>query len=137
MKPRLVDRLHGKYKAAEFLGTNTSGITPIGKKILVLTDEFDPTFAGGKLEFVPEMVERMTLASESGVVMEAGQEAFTRHTDGSPWNGRRPVPGDHVYIEKYAGLLVMGNDSKKYRLMDDSCIGGIYTIGEPDNVDIA
>jgi chaperonin GroES len=127
MKPRLVDRIQGKYKAAEFAG-NKSGVTPLGKKVLVLTDEFEGTFAGGKLEFLSDQVERMNLASESGVIVQCSAEAFTHHYDGSRWMGRTPAPGDHVYFEKYAGLLVMGNDGKKYRLMDDSCIGAIYNV---------
>jgi chaperonin GroES len=130
LKPRLVDRLQGSYQAAEFDATkgNTSGVIPLGKKVLVQMDEFVGTFADGKLEFLPEMVERMNMASESGAVIECGPDAFAYHADGSRWVSRKPVPGEHVYAEKYAGLLIMGNDGKRYRLMDDSCIGAIYTV---------
>jgi chaperonin GroES len=131
VKPRLVSRLQGAYKAAEYGGKNTSGVTPLGKQVLVLPDEFEGTFAGGKLEFVADMVERMNLASESGLLIEAGDNAFSSHKDGTIWKGRKPTPGEHVYMEKYAGLLVMGNDGKKYRLMDDVCIGAIYLVNGP------
>lgn len=127
MKPRLVDRMQGKYKPAEFKG-NPSGVNPLGKRVLVQTDEFEGTFAGGKLEFVSDMVERMNMASESGVLVAVGPEAFSHHPDGSRWLFNSPSPGDHVYFEKYAGLLVMGNDGIKYRLMDDGCIGAIYSV---------
>lgn len=131
LKPRLVDRMQGKYKPAEFSG-NFSGVNPLGKRVLVRTDEFEGTFAGGKLEFVSDMVERMNMASESGVLVAVGPEAFSQHADGSRWLSGAPNPGAHVYFEKYAGLLVMGNDGCKYRLMDDHCIGAVYNTGLDD-----
>ena len=115
MKPRLVDRIQGKYRPAEFAGNN-SGVSPLGKKILVMTDEFEGTFAGGELVFIQEQIERMNLASESGVIIALGSEAFSHHADGTRWVSRRPEPGEHVYFEKYAGLLVMGNDGKPRRI---------------------
>ena len=136
MKERLVSRLHGTYKAAFYLGRNTSGVTPLGKKVLVQADEFQSEFAGGKLTHIPELVERMDLASESGCIIECGDQAFSRNNDGSVWNGRKPQAGDHVYTEKYAGLMVMGNDGKKYRLMDDSCVGAIYLVDGPGDDDL-
>lgn len=133
MKPRILPRLQGTYIAAEFNG-NTSGVNPIGKKVLILTDEFKTTFADDKLEFLPEVAERMNLASESGVLTAVGPDAFAHNSDGSKASVR-PTVGQHVYFEKYAGLLVMGNDGRKYRLMDDACIGATYTVEvkESDN----
>lgn len=133
LKPRLIDRLQGKYRPSPFDG-NHSGVTPLGKRVLVRTDEFEGTFADGKLEFLSDIVERMNMASESGVLVAVGPEAFSEHPDGSRWLNNTPSPGMHVYFEKYAGILVMGNDGKQYRLMDDRCIGAIYSVGKPDEV---
>lgn len=135
MKPRLVDRIQGKYRQAAYAGANTSGINPIGKRVLVLTDEFEGTFAEGKLEFLPTMVESMNSAAESGTLVAIGSASFSLYGDGSKWTGEKPVLGDSVYFDKYAGLMAQGNDGKKYRLMEDSCIGATYTVHAEEGAD--
>lgn len=128
MKPRLVARLAGKYRQAEYTGSNNSGIRPVGKRVLILTDVFEGTFAEGKLEFLAAQVERDNEAAESGTLICVGDEAFSIHADGATWKGVKPVAGDSVYFSKWAGIYVMGNDGQRYRLMEDSCVSAIYTV---------
>ncbi len=122
LTPRLVKRMQGDYVPAEFTG-NQSGYLPLGKKVMVIMDQAAEKH--GSVELPPEVVERMSLASESGILIESGPEAFDIHGDGSRWHGCKPVAGDHVIIEKYAGLLILGDDGLKYRIMEDTCIGAV------------
>lgn len=126
LAPRMVQRLQGDYQIAPWSGENTSGIVPIGKNVLVRMDTFVSTFAGGALTFLEEQVERMNLGAESGTVYAVGDQSFRHSHDGTTNTGIKPVPGDRVYCEKYAGKEIMGDDGIKYRLMADSCIGGLY-----------
>lgn len=122
MTPRLVKGMQGSYIEAEFDGVNMSDIEPVGKRVLVLMDEGGHMSPGG-VYMAPEVVERMSLASETGVVVALGGSAFKHHQDGSSWTGARPGIGDRVYVEKYAGLLAKGVDGRNYRIMDDGCVG--------------
>lgn len=130
LKERLVPRHQGTYVEAEFSGQNTSGGMALGKRVLLKMDEAaigktverdDGTV--GRLDLPPTTIERMNLASESGVLVEAGPEAFSRHADGTIWTSYKPQPGDRVVCEKYAGIVIIGDDGRSYRLMEDSCIG--------------
>lgn len=128
--PRLIKNIQGLYETQPFNGKNESGYTPIGKRVLVLMDEAAKTFAGGKMEFVAEQIERMSLASESGTIVETGPQAFELTTDGTRQVSYKPKAGDHVYVEKYAGLLIKGDDNRSYRLMEDSCVGAVKKTAE-------
>jgi len=126
MAQRIVPRMQGDYVTAEWAGTNTSGVEPIMKNVLVRMDCFVSKFAGGKLQFLDEQVERMNLGAESGTIYAVGDQAFKHNGDGTTNTGVKPVPGDRVYCEKYAGREIMGDDGNKYRLMADNCIAGLY-----------
>lgn len=125
MQERLIKGLQSEYRPSVFEGSNTSGVHPIGKRVLVLMDEAPEKTSGG-IHMTNDMVERMSLASESGAIFEMGAEAFTRHSDGTAWQGVKPKLGERVYVEKYAGLLCQGKDGRKYRVMEDSCIGAVF-----------
>lgn len=126
MASRVVPRMQGDYQTAPWDGKNTSGVEPIMKNVLVRMDQFVSEFAGGKLQFLSEQVERMNLGAESGTIYAVGDQAFKHNGDGTLNAGIKPVPGDRVYCEKYAGREIMGDDGTKYRLMADSCIAGMY-----------
>lgn len=126
LAPRVVPRLAGDYVTAPWDGVNSSGIEPICKNVLVRMDCFVSTFAGGRLEFIEQQVDRMNLGSESGTIYAVGDQAFRHNSDGTLNTGIRPQPGDRVYCEKYAGREIMGDDGVKYRLMSDGCIAGLY-----------
>jgi co-chaperonin GroES (HSP10) len=126
MAQRTVPRMQGDYVAAPWDGTNPSCIQPLGKNVLVRMDVFVSTFGGGKLAFLEDQVERMNLGSESGTIYAIGDQAFKHNYDHTTNDGVKPVAGDRVYCEKYAGREIMGDDGVKYRLMADGCIAGLY-----------
>lgn len=126
MPDRIVPRMQGDYVTAPWDGENPSGVDPIGKNVLVRMDAFVSEFAGGKLQFLAEQVERMNLGAESGTIYAVGDQAFKHNHDHTINDGRKPIPGERVYCEKYSGREVMGDDGVKYRLMGDNCIAGLY-----------
>lgn len=81
---------------------------------------------GGGISLTDDMVERMTMASESGVIVEVGPCAFEFNKSGTTYTGRKPKAGDRVYIEKYAGNVLLSDTGVTYRVMDDTCICAIY-----------
>jgi chaperonin GroES len=128
MEPRLIKGLHAEYIPAKWSGQNTSGVRVVGKTVLVLMDECAPKTTGG-VEIPDDTLERMSMASESGVIIACAPGAFLLNEDMTPWSGEKPQPGDRVYVEKYAGKQVKGRDGKTYRIMDYGSIGATY---EPD-----
>jgi len=122
----LVNNLNAEFIPAKWNGVDTSGIRVIGKCVLVLVDECSPVTSGG-IQFLPEMVEKLSAGCETGCLAAVSAGAFLLNEDMTPWSGEKPKPGDRVYIEKYAGKMVRGADGRKYRLMDYGCIGAIYS----------
>jgi chaperonin GroES len=123
--PKIIKTQHAEYKPGVFNGKNESGWRPIGDKVLVLTDQMVDKTSGGV--FISEdLRDRMSMAAETGIVIDLGDDAFLWNTDRSrPFTGQKPKPGDFVYIERYSGQVIMGNDGQVYRVMTDACIAGI------------
>ena len=126
MAERVVPRMQGDYVVAPWTGSNTSGVQPLGKNVLIRMDAFVESFAGGKLKYITEQVQRMNLGAESGTIYAIGDQAFRHNYDHTTNTGIKPVVGDRVYTEKYGGREIMGDDGVKYRLMGDNCIAGLY-----------
>lgn len=127
MQPRglakkLVMTALGEYAPAEWKGENTSGISPIGDRVLVLPDG-----PAEKLLALPEETkERMAMAAETGVIVAIGDSAWAWNADRTrPFSGAKPVPGQRVWFERYAGSMQHGKDGSLYRLMSDNCIGAV------------
>lgn len=111
----------------EWGGENASGIEPVGTKVLVLTDSIGD-MTGGGIELPPDVAERMTLAITTGVLVATGGGAFTDWPNSSSkWPGIIPLVGDRVHLARYAGIIVEGDDMKRYRLCQDTDISGIQT----------
>lgn len=129
MQPRLIKQAHlGELVQAAYSGKNESGFDPIDEMVLVLPDGAAETTAGG-ITLTPEMVERMSLAAETGVIVAMGEGAFRWNASKSrPWSGYRPQPGDRVYMRRYAGQVMLGEDRKLYRLISDVEVGAIQRI---------
>jgi len=125
MEPRLIKGLHATYVPAQWSGKDESGIRVVGKTVLVLMDECSPVTSGG-VDLPDDIVEKMSMAAESGVLVAVSPGAFLLNEDMTPWIGEKPKPGDRVYIEKYAGKQVKGRDGKTYRIMDYGSIGATY-----------
>ena len=125
MEPRLIKGVQAEYVPAKWSGQNTSGVRVVGKTVLVLMDECSQTTTGG-IALPEDLIERMSMAAESGVLVACAAGAFLLNEDMTPWSGEKPKPGDRVYIEKYAGKLVKGRDGATYRIMDYGSIGATY-----------
>lgn len=124
LAPRLLKGINAEYGRAEYPGSNTSGVRPLGKSVVILMDSCAETSSGGVM-LPPEIIGQMNVASESGVIVACGVEAFSYFDDGTKWTDYKPLPGDRVFVEKYAGREIRGRDGRLYRLMTYTCVGGL------------
>jgi co-chaperonin GroES (HSP10) len=123
-RPKLIKTELAEFKKSEYAG-NKSGYFPIGDRILVKVDESAEQSSGG-IHYPEELQERMTMASETGVIVALGETAFRWSFDRTrEWSGRKPLVGERVYINRYAGKLLKGKDGILYRVMDDICVAAI------------
>jgi chaperonin GroES len=129
MEPRLIKGIQAEYVPAKWSGQNTSGVRVVGKTVLVLMDKCSPKTTGG-VELPEDLIERQSMAAESGVLVACAAGAFLLNEDMTAWSGAKPAPGDRVYVEKYAGKVVRGRDGEMYRIMDYGSIGATY---EPES----
>lgn len=126
MQPRMIRTPLGQYTPVEWSSKNESGIEPLGDRVLVLPDPFSPTTTGG-IDIPDDVVERHTEAAETGVLVAVGSEAWAWNSDRTRrFDGTKPEVGQRVIFERYAGTYQYGADGKRYRLMDDKCIGGLF-----------
>lgn len=91
---------------------NTSGITPLGHRVLVLPEEVEKRTEAGII-LHGTYSEREEMAQMKGLVIAVGEDAYG--DTASVWCGE----GDSVIFAKYAGLLWDGQDGKKYRVLND------------------
>lgn len=91
---------------------NTSGIIPLGHRVLVLPEEIETkTEAGIILHGIYS--EREEMAQTRGLVIAIGEDAYCDTK--SKWCDE----GDQVIFAKYQGLLWDGQDGRKYRVLND------------------
>lgn len=130
LEPKVIRKRQNQYLPAIWSGTNTSGCTPIGDKILIKPDIFLEQSEGGV--FMPDQFkERMQLSTQSGVIVAVGDDAFTWSADRMrPFGGYKPKVGDRVYFERYAGAEVQGDDAQDYRLIEDKQIGAVIEVAK-------
>ena len=114
-----------EFVLAEWSGRNESGFDPLDDKVLVLMDEHAEETTGGIL--LPQGVqERQSMAAETGLVVALGPAAYVWDDEAlRKWVGRKPEPGDRVYVERYAGQLLHGADGRVYRLMSQKNVGAV------------
>ena len=122
-KPKLLRINHLDFVKNEKVGHVP--YRPLGDRVIVRVDEVKETSAGGvMLPF--DVQERHNAASTTGVIVALGDAAFYWSFDRTrKWEGEKPVVGNRVLFDKYAGALVPGDDDNWYRIMDDKCIGCI------------
>jgi co-chaperonin GroES (HSP10) len=107
---------------------NTSGIYPLGDRVLIKPDEIEKTSPGGIIIVDPE--ERHAMAQSIGIVVAVGPDCWVDHVEverGPDGARTRKVgfsepfakPGDRVCFAKYGGLQVPGRDGALYRIMND------------------
>lgn len=119
-----------EFVHAAFDGTNRSGITPLDDKVLVKMDEHAEVTSGGII-IADDIRARQSMASETAVVIALGAAAFEFTDDGQRrWSTAKPMPGDRVVVERYAGRVVQGEDGQEYRLLSQRSIGALYSKAE-------
>lgn len=92
---------------------NTSGIVPVGPRVLILPDKVAAETASGLVTMTGMEQAREELAQTEGFIVAVGPMAW--HDRPAPW----AKPGDRVIFAKYAGLVCPGADGSKYRLIND------------------
>jgi len=106
-------------------GHNNSGYDPLDDKCLVLMDEH-ADITGGGVYMPNDYADRQSQASETGTIVALGPAAFQYDDEvRRKWIGRKPEPGDRVYVTRYSGQLLQGIDGRIYRLMSQNCIGAV------------
>lgn len=126
MQPKLLksSAMH-EYVPATWSGKNESGYEPIDEIVLVLPDSASDKTSGG-VHLTGDAVERMTMAAETGVIVALAEGAFRWNAGRSrPWAGYRPEPGDRVYMQRFSGQVLLGEDGKFYRACSDNCIAAV------------
>lgn len=128
MKARLLSIKKAEFLPAPYFGKNESGCVPLGDRVLVRPDIAMEKSSGG-ISIPEDVQERAQLGATTGVLVEVGDDAFvwsfdkTRH-----WTGYKPVAGDRVYFDRYAGKVILGKDGVEYRLMDQASVGGVEQV---------
>ncbi len=124
LAPKLVKTSIAAYLPAKWSGSDTSGLHPLGDRVLILPDTA-PEMIGG-VHIPVDVSARNTLAAEGGVVVAIGDGAFKWNSDKcTAYMGRTPQLGERVAIERYSGQLFYGLDGKIYRLMESACVGAV------------
>ena len=131
MQPKLIMTPLGQYAPAKWGGKNTSGVDPINERVVVLPDAAAEQ-TSGSVYITQDQQERLAMAAESGVLVAAAVDAWSRSADRTgPYKGRKPQVGERVKFERYAGQVHHGADGRIYRVMDDGCIAGIIDSDAP------
>ena len=114
---------------------NESGIYPAGNRVLIHADQIEEKVRDSLIELLPETEEQMQSANASGILIEAGPDAFTHKVEMvynstgavaerrvSGYSKPFAVVGDRISFAKYAGQKYMGKDSKRYLVINDEDI---------------
>ena len=99
--------------------SSTSGINPVGHRILLLPREIAEKTTSGIIIATDSMREREQMSNTTGVVMSMGDSCYNDMS--TPWC----KVGDKVAFAKYAGLLYQGKDGVKYRMVNDGDITAV------------
>ena len=87
---------------------NDTGLNPQGWRVLVQPIEIEEKTKGGIIVATGEAADRERLANTTGTVIAIG-------ADCNGWC----KPGDRIVFGKYSGLMYVGKDGKKYRIIND------------------
>lgn len=101
------------------------GLAPMGYNVLVALDVLEEKTVGG-IYLPDKLKEREDSASEKGRIIDASPMAFA----GGDWAGvdydALPSVGSVVLFQRYAGTEVDGEDGRKYRIIADADLKGIF-----------
>ena len=105
---------------------NESGINPVGWRVLIKPQEVREVSEGGIILTTEVTKDREQMGNTTGVVVAMGSQCYA--DEPAPWC----AIGDKVIFAKYAGLLYLGKDGFKYRMINDKDITGTLD----DDVDL-
>jgi co-chaperonin GroES (HSP10) len=101
---------------------NTSGWRPAGRAVLVLPDIITETKS---TIIIPKTVtDRTKMMQDRATVIAVGPEAWAEEREG------RAVPGDKVILAAFAGYILMGEDGKEYRFVNERDIFAVRAENE-------
>ena len=95
---------------------NSSGITPLDVRVLVLPDPVEEVTKGGII-LPGAHTEREKYATVKATLIAVGVNAWCEAKAGHGFTA--PIPGTRVLIAKYGGIMHTGADGKDYRVMND------------------
>ena len=123
---------------------NESGIYPCGNRVLVFVDQIEdkmkeeaPELEAIGFKLLDDTIEAQQSSNASGVLIEAGPDAFQHRTEmcyeatapGTPLTRRVSgysmafaVAGDRISFAKFAGQKYTGKDGKRYLVLNDEDI---------------
>lgn len=101
---------------------NTSGIVPTEFNVLVLIEDAPKKI--GSIHVPDDVSDRKQAMETRAVLVDVSPLAFT-YSDDWPEGAPEPQVGEEVVIAKGAGVLIDGDDGRKYRLLKDKDICGI------------
>jgi len=91
--------------------TNTSGLRPVGRAVLV--EPYEPEVKKGLIHIPENVSDKTQMVEQRAVVVEVGPAAWS--DEPTP----RARAGDKVLVSKYAGYLAKGTmDGKTYRFIN-------------------
>jgi len=98
------------------------GLKPTGYNVLIALDALEEKTAGGII-LPGQHKEREDSAAERGRLVDASPIAFT----GGDWTDQaRPDVGAEVLFQRYSGNEFEGSDGRKYRVMADTDLKGVF-----------
>lgn len=101
------------------------GLRPIGYNVLVALDVMEDVTVGGIL--IPtKHKERIDGAAEKGLIVAVSDMAFAGGDWASIPTEAQPKVGDTVQFQRYGGAEFDGEDGKKYRIIPDTELKGVF-----------
>jgi chaperonin GroES len=101
---------------------NSSGIWPVGYRVLVKPDRIEEKTEGGIIIPAPDRG-RHEQAGETGVLIAIGLDCWKEYE--KAW----AKPGDRVLFAQHQGQELTGKDGETYRLLNDVQIGAFLEDG--------
>ena len=131
IKPKYSKGRDANFLQAEWYGEDTSGLRVFGKNILVKMDQVHNELSETNYVLhTDEVVERLNATVCTGCIYAIGPEAFRVYSDGERWTGDdKPRIGERVYIQKFSGIVAIGQDGGFYRIMDYDCVAAGLAAG--------
>lgn len=95
---------------------NTSGISPLDLRVLVLLDAVEEKV--GSIILPASETDAKKFAMMKATLVAVGENAFDEARKNPAFIA--PKPGDRIMIAKFGGIGTQGRDGKEYRIMNDN-----------------